>query len=154
MRNALVLMMATTFFTRNSPTTGAILHGDDREEADVKARFPLVSEADADYLESEKLAERYDGKVPEEGVPGSETVNERAGRMADEHMEADQSVEQPTGLDTRGSTAFERPVEELAGSAGSSRRMIDTGAEAPSASEEDAPASGKSKSGKAAAKSE
>jgi hypothetical protein len=64
MDDALVQMKATTFFTRNSPTTGAILHGDPRTNADVIARFPRVTEADAAYLEEEGLAEPYDGSLP------------------------------------------------------------------------------------------
>jgi hypothetical protein len=154
MRNTmLVQLMATAFFTRNSPTTGAILHGDPRDEADVLARFPQVTEDDADYLEDEGLAKRYDGKLPAEEKRGSsrarreagdETVGQRAARMAEENAEADQSVSQATGLDTRGSTAFERDPSELAGSSGATAgRMLVENEDGGPASEEEAPASGK-----------
>lgn len=125
-RNALEQMKAKQFFTRNSPKTGAILHGDDRDNADVQARFPRVTPEDADFLEREGLAERYDGRVPRAtSSDGSGmTVGERAGEFAGHHLDADQSVDRSTGLDTRQSTVFEKPIEEMAGEGGH-RRVLE-----------------------------
>jgi hypothetical protein len=149
-----VQMAATAFFTRNSPTTGAILHGDDRKEADAIARYPLVSEEDAAYLEREKLAKRHDGRVPAEDEDAdnpAETIGDRAARVMEDHTEADQSVDQSTGLDTRASTVFEKPVEDLAGASGSGRSMID----AEDTTTDEAPAGGRrGRGGKASARSE
>jgi hypothetical protein len=147
-----VQMKALRLFTVNSPTTAVILHGDDREEADVAARYPYVSASDAVFLEKEGYAEPYDGKLPDADDSG-ETVGDRAARLTEESAEAENSVEATTGLATRSSTAFERPVEELAGQGGA-RTMNVADATAAPASEEEAPASGKGKTAKAPAKSE
>jgi len=126
----LVQMIALTLFTVNSPTTGAILHGDDREQADVRARYPLVSESDAAFLEKNKYAERYDGKVPSEDGTEELSVGEYAARETEGVSEADQSVDQSTALDTRATTAFEAPVETLAGQGGVNTIVV-AGDEAP-----------------------
>lgn len=160
MRNGLVQMKATEFFTRNSPHNGAILHGDPGEKSDMIARYPQVSEADAVYLEKHKLASRHDGALPkaDDDDEPSETVDERAAREVEEVTDADQSVEAVTGLDTRATTAFEKPVHELASSASQERIVLEPGAGRGESAEDDAPASGK-RAGKAsrsesAAKSE
>jgi hypothetical protein len=150
MDDVLVQMKATTFFTRNSPSTGAILHGDPRTNADVIARFPKVSEADAAYLEDEGLAEPFDGSLPKSRGPGpAETVDERAARLAEEHTEADQSVEVSTGLDTRGSTVFERPVHQLAGKSGGAAPVLkaDDNRRSPPSSDDAPPGRGNGKTG-------
>lgn len=144
-----VQLKATTFFTRNSPTTGAILHGDDRKEADAAAQFPYVSVDDAEYLVSENLAKEYSGEVPlNDAEARAMTVDERAGEYVEHHNDAENSVEQTTGLSTRQTTAFERPIEQLAGSSGANMAVLngDDAGTAPAA-EEDAPASGRRSGG-------
>lgn len=158
MNNAMVQMKASTFFTRNSPANGVVLHGDDREKADIAARFPLVTEKDADYLEREGLAERYDGRLPKDASGGDGTgltIDERAGVFTEHHAEAEDSVEDTTGLATRQSTVFERPIEELAGSGGANRDVITVSSSRTGLVEEpDAPAGrdgqGTSREGRAA----
>lgn len=147
MANGLVLMQALQFFTVNSPTNGAILHGDDREEADPIARYPEVSEKDAAFLEARGLAKPYNGRVqggrPTEDGSGM-TVDERSGFMTETNADAEDSTERTTGLATRDTTTFEKPIEELAGSGGANQpRMIaDDGRSGPAA-EDEAPAGGK-----------
>lgn len=140
----LVQMMALTFFTVNSTVNGAILHGDDRENADVQARYPQVSEEDAKRLEREGLAKRHDGKVPDSNSDDGTglSLGERAGVMMENVTDADNSVDAPTGMDTRMTTTFERPIEELAGAGGADRSVLTAtdASEAPAA-EDDAPAS-------------
>ena len=166
-RNGMVQMKATQFFTVNSPTTAQVLHGDDREEADVAARFPYVSEKDAAFLEEQGLAKPYDGKVPTDNGAGDGsgyTIDERAGVMTEDHNDAEESVERTTGLATRASTVYERPVEELAGAGGAQQAMITaTDTTSGPAAEDEAPASGRDgqgtsakakSSGKAGSKSE
>lgn len=152
----MVQMKALLLYTVNSFVNGAILHGDDREGADVKARFPLVSEEDAQRLEREKLAERYEGKVPDENADDGTglTLGERAGVMMENVTDADNSVEAPTGMDTRMTTTFERPLEELAGAGGAERSVLTAtdATEAPAA-EDDAPASSTRKTGRGSAAS-
>jgi hypothetical protein len=139
----MVQMKATGFFTRNSPTTAAILHGDDRKEADVAARFPLVSEDDAAFLEAQGLAKPYTGTVPAEtGSDGTGmTIDERAGVMVEHYAEDEDSVEAPTGLDTRNTTAFENPLERIAGAVGG-RSLTATDKTGAPVGEEEAPAGG------------
>ena len=148
-RHGKVQLKATQFFTRNSPTTGAILHGDDRKEADAAAQYPYVSPEDAEYLISEGLAKEYSGDVPlNDDEARAMTVDERSGEYVEHHNDAENSVEQTTGLSTRQTTAFERPIEQLAGSGGANRAVLegDDGGTAP-ASEEDAPATGRRSGG-------
>lgn len=133
MRN-LVQLKATTFYTRNSPTTGAILHGDPRDEADEIARFPQATEEDADYLEGEHLAERFDGSVPRGRRSGDAEldIHERGAAQVEENIEAENSVDQTTGLSTRDTTAFDKPIDQLAGRSGSGAPVLQAeGDEAP-----------------------
>ena len=144
MNDGLVQMKATATYTRNSPKTGAILHGDNREKADIAARYPRVSEGDAAFLEREKLAERYDGKVPTgEGDDGTGlTVDERSGVMTEANADAEDSVDQPTALATRDSTVFEAPIEELAGSGGADRAVLTATSAGTAPASDEAPAGG------------
>lgn len=126
-----------------------ILHTDDRKEADQAAQYPLVSEADAQRLERDGLAERFDGQVPtaEGDADGDGDVNtdEYSLRETENVAEAEDSVEVTTGLATRATTAFEAEPEALAtGDTGRSITVEDSST-AP-ASPDDAPAGGGGKS--------
>lgn len=113
----MVQMKALLFLTVAG--TRGILHTDPSEKADIRARFPLVSEPDAAILERHKAAERYEGKVPEAGETGDGTtaeglsVDERAGVMVQDTADADQSTNAATGLDTRQTTAFPEGPDQL-----------------------------------------
>lgn len=134
----MALSMATIAGSRG------ILHTDDRKEADLAARYPLVSEEDAALLERNKFAKRYDGTVPTEDGEGDLTVDEYAERETEDSSDAENSVDATTGLATRSTTAFEAPVDALA--TGDTGRSItaDDGRSAP-ASPDDAPAGGGAK---------
>jgi hypothetical protein len=139
----MVRMKANRLFTVNSPFNGAILHGDDRKEADALARYPDVSERDAQFLENhpDKLASRYDGKIDDDdGEAGDVSIGERAGNMVEANADAEASVDATTGLSTRDTTAFAQPIEEMAG-AQSARTIVaeDSTTAAPA---DEAPASG------------
>lgn len=145
-RNGMVQMKASKFFTRNSPTTGQILHGDDRKEADNAARYPYVSPGDAEFLEKEGLAKPYSGSISEDGDAADDgtglTVDERSGVMVEENIDAENSVDATTGLSTRDTTAFPQSPEAMAGAGGTGREFTATDKTSGPASEPDAPASG------------
>ncbi len=147
----MIQMIALSMFTVNSTVNGAILHGDDREGADAAARYPLVSEADAARLEKDGLAKPYDGKLPGDSSNDGAglTVDERSGVMVEGVNDAESSVEATTGLATRMTTAFEAPLENLAGAGGAERAVLtaDDG-KGEVAAEEEAPA-GAAKTGAA-----
>lgn len=137
-----VQMKAKAFGTRSGAR--GIIHTDDRKGADLMARYPLVSESDAVMLEREGLAERYDGKVPsahedDEAAAGSMTVDERAGVMVEDQVDAENSVDLTTGLSTRQTTAFPDTPEDMA-AAGAREIVADDGRGTPA--DDTAPASG------------
>lgn len=155
--DGMVQMKAQGMFTRNSPTTGAILHGDDREQADKRAQFPLVSAADAQFLEDEGLAKPHSGSIDLSDDVVGMTIDERAGEFSQHYAEADAStVNGSTGLDTRQTTTFERPLEQISAAGGANREVLRAAsAGGDVAAEEDAPAGrdGQGPSSKAASSS-
>lgn len=140
-RHGMVQMKAKTFGTTNSPTSGQVLHVDSRSQADVNARYPYVSPADAEHLKGLGWAEEYDGRVPS-ADGADETIGEFAARNVEEHNDGEESVDPTTGLSTRSTTAFERAPHELAGAGGGGRTMVlgDIGGAGPGSDE--APAGG------------
>lgn len=140
----MVQMMALAMGTISGAR--GILHTDERKGADLAARYPLVSEEDAVLLEGRKLAKRYDGSVPsaddeDEGLD----VDSYAERETKDVNEAENSVDQTTGLATRATTAFERPPEQLVAGASGRTLTAEDNRSAP-ASPDDAPAGGGAKS--------
>lgn len=142
-RHGMVQMKAKGTWTINSPTNSAIIHGDDRKGADPLAQYPYVTPADAEHLESRGLAEVYEGSVPSGEGSGEETVDERAGRAVEENADAENSVEDTTGLSTRDTTAHSQPVHELAGS--SAGRALNVASKGGDAGSDEAPSGGKAK---------
>ena len=97
-----VQLKATKFATSNVP--GGIIHTDPAENADKRARYPLVTEEQADILIAAGVAEKMKGEVADE-EGGERLLSQQVEKELAKVADADADAERPTGLSTRATTA-------------------------------------------------